>query len=127
MTAPVAELPDTFRPLRREEFIALHELGAFGESRVELVGGVIVETAPVKPPHGGVVIMLTHILVQQAADGYAIACQGPIELDPISQPLPDFQVLRAGDYRQANPDRARMLIEVSESSLRFDLDRLLDF
>jgi Uma2 family endonuclease len=121
LTAPIVELPDTFRPLRREEFVALHDLGVFGEARVELVGGVIIEMAPVKPPHGGVVIMLNRMLIEQAGDRYAIACQGPIELDPISQPLPDFQVLPAGDYRQANPDHALMLIEVAESSLRFDL------
>lgn len=121
MTAPISELPDTFRPLRREEFVALHELGAFGESRVELVGGVIVEMAPVRPPHGGVVLMLTKILVQQAGDRYAVACQGPLELDPISQPLPDFQILPPGDYRRANPDHAAWIIEVAESSLRFDL------
>ncbi len=121
MTAPIAELPDTFRPLRREEFVALADLGVFGEARVELVGGVIVEMAPVNPPHGGVTIILNRWLVQQAGDRLSIACQGPIELDPVSQPLPDFMVLPAGDYRRANPAHALMIIEVAESSLRFDL------
>lgn len=121
MTAPIAELPDTFRPLRREEFVQLHDLGVFGEARVELVGGVVIDMAPVKPPHGGVTIMLNRLLIQQAGDRYDIACQGPIELDPVSQPLPDFMVLPPADYRVANPAHALMIIEVAESSLRFDL------
>ncbi len=121
LTAPIAELPETFRPLRREEFVALARMGAFGESRVELVGGVIVEMTPVRPPHSGVSMLLNTSLVQQAGDRLTVACQGPIELDPVSQPLPDFMVLPAGDYRRANPTHALLVIEIAESSLRFDL------
>lgn len=121
MTAPITELPDTFRPLRREEYIKLHELGVFGEARVELVGGVVIEMAPVKPPHAWAVIRLTKTLVLQAGDRYWVSCQGPIELDPISQPLPAFMVLSPEDYSEANPTRALLIIEVAESSLRFDL------
>jgi Uma2 family endonuclease len=121
LTAPIAELPDTFRPLRREEFVALADMGVFGEARVELVGGVIVEMAPVKPPHAGVTAMLNKVLVLQAGDRWTVFCQGPIELDPVSQPLPDLMVLPPSDYRLANPARALLIVEVADTSLRFDL------
>jgi Uma2 family endonuclease len=121
LTAPITELPPTFRPLRREEYVKLYELGVFGEARVELVGGVLIEMAPVKPPHAWAVLRLTKTLVLQAGDRYWVSCQGPIELDPISQPLPDFMVLPPEDYSESNPAKALLIIEVAESSLRFDL------
>ncbi len=99
----------------------LVDLGVFGEERVELVGGVLIRMAPQKPPHAGVVIMLNEVLSEQNDRRYTIACQGPIELDEVSQPLPDFMILPRDDYRLANPADALMIIEVSDSSLRFDL------
>lgn len=121
LTAPILELPEQFRPLRRDEFMQLVDLGVFGEERVELVGGVLIRMAPQKPPHAGVVIMLNEVLSEQNDRRYTIACQGPIELDEVSQPLPDFMILPRDDYRLANPADALMIIEVSDSSLRFDL------
>jgi Uma2 family endonuclease len=121
LTAPITELPESFRPLRREEYLALGEMGAFGESRVELVGGVVVEVAPMGAPHAGIVALLNRMLVQQTGERYVVSPGGPIDLDPISQPLPDLQVLPPADYRLGNPERALLIIEVAESSLRFDL------
>ncbi len=123
MSAPITELPERFRPLTREEYLALGDLGVFAGQRVELVGGVIVEMPPINPPHNGTVILLTKLLVEAAGDRYAVACQGGLDLDPISQPMPDFMILSPRDYRQANPDPATALaiIEVADSSLRFDL------
>lgn len=121
LTAPILEVPEHFRPLRREEFMQLADLGVFGEERVELVGGVLILMSPQKPPHAGVVIMLNEMLVLQVHDRYAIACQAPIELDEVSQPLPDLMVLPRGDYRSDNPADALLIIEVADSSLHFDL------
>ncbi|MGI9018123.1 MAG: hypothetical protein ACR2HR_13640 [Euzebya sp.] len=50
LTTPIAELPAEFRPLYRSEYDHLVGLGVFEGTRVELVGGVLVEMSPMN--HG---------------------------------------------------------------------------
>lgn len=122
MTAPIAELPPEFRPLRRSEYDHLVGLGVFEGTRVELVGGVLVEMSPQKPPHYGLILKLNKLLVLAAGDDYVVGAQGPLAVDDISEPEPDFTILPTGlDYMQVLPEQAFLVMEVSNSSLRFDL------
>lgn len=122
LTSPIAELPPEFRPLRRSEYDHLVGLGVFEGTRVELVGGVLVEMSPQKPPHYGLILTLNKLLVLAAGDDYIVGAQGPLAVDDISEPEPDFTILPTGlDYMEVLPERAHLVIEVSNSSLRFDL------
>ncbi len=122
LTAPIAELPPEFRPLRRSEYDRLVGLGVFEGTRVELVGGVLIEMSPQKPPHYGLIMALNKLLVLAAGDQYVVGAQGPLAVDDISEPEPDFTILPTGvDYMRVLPDEAFLVIEVSNSSLRFDL------
>lgn len=53
LLAPITTLPPEFRPLRVEEYHQLIELGVFEGTKVELVGGVLVEMSPQGPAHLG--------------------------------------------------------------------------
>jgi Uma2 family endonuclease len=122
LTAPITDLPDGFRPLTREDFIALAEAGAFGEDvRVELIGGVIVEVPPPHHLHSLVILLLTEWLVLQTTGRLRVAPQLPMDLDPISMPLPDLMVLPLDAYADHTPEQAHLVIEVAKSSLRMDL------
>src|SRR5205085_7711155 len=48
--------------------------------------------------------------------------QNPISLDDESAPEPDIAVVRGSlaDYRHAHPARPALIVEVAETSLRFD-------
>ena len=46
--------------------------------------------------------------------------QSPFALSDDSEPEPDVAVVPAGDYRQAQPDQALLIIEVADSSLHKD-------
>ncbi|CAN5872181.1 Uma2 family endonuclease [soil metagenome] len=124
MTAPIAELPDAFRPMTVVEFNQLAELGAFDDDvQVELVGGVIVEMAPIGEHHARHVTRLNTLLAQQCGQEYLISPQNPIFADDISQPQPDLAVLPRSEWEgaDAHPSTAVLVIEVALTSRRFDL------
>ncbi len=122
LLAPITTLPPEFRPLRVEEYHQLIELGVFEGTKVELVGGVLVEMSPQGPAHFGLIPYLTHLLVRLVGEAYVVSPQGPVIADEISEPEPDFAILSARDTRRTGkPHDALLVIEVSNSSLRFDL------
>ncbi|MGI9017266.1 MAG: hypothetical protein ACR2HR_09220 [Euzebya sp.] len=49
VSPPNTTLPEEFRPLRVQEYHQLIQLGVFEGTRVELVGGVLVEMSPQGP------------------------------------------------------------------------------
>jgi Uma2 family endonuclease len=50
-----------------------------------------------------------------------VAPQGPLAVDDVSEPEPDFSILPTGLDRSAIPHQALLIVEVSVSSLRVDL------
>lgn len=95
-------------------------------ARVELIEGVIIDMAPIGSLHAGVVNALNRILVPVIGDRAVICIQQPIHLGRRSEPQPDVAVLRprADFYRGDHPTAADVLlvIEVSDTTLRFDLN-----
>ena len=55
--------------------------------------------------------------------GWEVRTQGPIRLDNGSEPEPDVSLVPFGAYRDRHPDRAFLVIEVSETSLAEDHDK----
>ena len=97
----------------------LHE-----DDRVELIEGELVEMAPIGSPHSGTVNSLNRLLVRAAGDRAVVSVQNPVRLGDHSEPEPDFTLLRprTDDYRLRTPEAADvlLLIEVADSSLRYD-------
>lgn len=98
-------------------------LGLFDEERIELIRGVIIAMAPNDPPHASPVQRLTKLLVLRLHDRADVRVQLPILAWDESEPEPDLAVVPVGEYGLAHPDRAHLIIEVADSSLR--KDRLL--
>lgn len=121
MLAP-SELPAEFRPLRREEYDRLVDLGVFEGTRVQLLGGLLVEMTPQKDPHFQLVVDLNMILAGQVVGRHTVSMQGPLQVDDISEPEPDLAILPLPRYRGVGKTgEALLVIEVAESSLRLDL------
>jgi Uma2 family endonuclease len=112
--------PQTTRPLRREEYDRLVDLGVFDDERVELLEGVIVTMSPNNPEHAGPVQLLTKLLVRALGDRADVRIQLPIIAARESEPEPDVVIAPVGDYRRAHPDRAHCVIEVANSSVSKD-------
>jgi len=108
------------RPLLREEYDKLAELGAFENERLELLEGALVEVPPPGPLHASSVDNLTMLLVPALVGRAIVRVQGPFAAERISEPEPDVMVMPLGDYTKGHPELALLVIEVSHSSLRQD-------
>ncbi len=115
----------TRRPLTVAEYHRMGEVGILTEDdRVELIEGELVAMPPVGSNHSGTVNVLTHRLVQVVGERGVVAVQNPVQLDDLSEPEPDFAVLkpRSDYYRRATPrpDDVLLIIEVADTSLAYD-------
>lgn len=110
-----------------DEYYRMAEVGLLApDARVELIGGEIIDMAPIGPRRGSIVDILTRLFVRAVGDHAIVRTQGAILLDQRSVPQPDLALLapRKDDYRSAHPTPADILlvIEVSDSTLRYDRD-----
>ncbi len=98
-------------------------------SRLELIEGEILEMAPIGCNHSGHVIRLTHFLSALVFDKAMLSVQNPLQLGDLSEPEPDFMLLKPNDdfycSRHPNADDVLLLIEVADSSLSFDQNQKL--
>jgi Uma2 family endonuclease len=119
-------VPETFleriRPLRRLEYDRMVELGMLVDEKVELIKGFIVRMSPQGLPHAsGVQYLAQFLVLALAGPGRAsVRIQAPLAASDDSEPEPDIAVVVPGAYRDAHPTTAFLVIEFSESSLRFD-------
>ncbi|MGD9508320.1 MAG: Uma2 family endonuclease [Geminicoccaceae bacterium] len=95
------------------------------DDRVELIGGEIVDMAPIGSALGGTVVGLTELVARAVADGKVLlSVQGPLRLDRSNEPQPDLMLLRSRTdrYRSSHPAAADvlLLVEVADSSLAYD-------
>jgi Uma2 family endonuclease len=107
----------------REEYEHLGELGVLGpEERVELIEGVIVEMPPQLGPHATGVCLANDALRAVLRIGFTIRIQLPLALGQYSEPEPDVAVVAGNprDYAAAHPTTALLVVEVSETTLRYD-------
>jgi Uma2 family endonuclease len=115
-------------PRRRIDVDEYHRMGDAEilrrEDRVELIDGELIAMSPIYAPHNVRVMTLTQLFVRAVADRAVISVQSPVRLNRYSEPEPDLLVLRPGfeRYREALPTPADvlLLIEVADSSLRYD-------
>ena len=117
----------TRRRFTVDEYHRMAEAGILGEDdRVELLEGEIVEMSPIGWRHQACVNRLNQRLVPALRGRAIVQPQGPIRLGEDSAPQPDLVVLRprADFYAEGGPGPGDVLwlIEVSDTSLRYDRD-----
>lgn len=108
-----------------------HRMGEAGifppEARLELIEGEILTMAPIGFNHAGHVDRLNRLFSRLWDKGIAIRVQGPIQLGDLSEPEPDLALVKADPafYTTRHPNTADVLlvIEVSDSTLRFDREQ----
>ena len=113
--------PRDVRPLRRAEYESLAREGFLEDERVELLDGAIVHMPPpIGAAHDATIQRLTQLLVRALYPRAAVRIQSSFAASDDSQPQPDVAVVPPGDYFDAHPDRAWLIVEVADSSLRRD-------
>lgn len=108
-------------PITRTEYEELVRRGAFEDARVELLHGRIVSMSPIRGPHRYSVARLARILMESLpAELARIDVQSSFAAPDESEPEPDVLVLPPGDYLDAPPREAWLVVEVADSSLARD-------
>jgi Uma2 family endonuclease len=110
----------TPRRIKRAEYDRLAELGFFRDERVELIRGIVIEMAPIGPPHSEIVDTLMERLVRGLEGRARVRIQHPFLAGDDSEPEPDVAVVPLGRYADKHPDQAFLIIEVADSSLKYD-------
>lgn len=115
-----------------EEFHRLCE--ALPRRRLELIDGEVLEVIAKGTRHSVVVNRLARLIHSVLASSAEVALElrveSPLHLGASSEPEPDLALvrLRGDDYLQAHPTAADtvLVIEVADTSLRFDLEGKAD-
>lgn len=107
------------------DYHRMGDAGIFREGeRVELIRGEIIQMSPIYPPHNGAILRATQALVRLVGDRALVGVQGSIRLDEYTEPQPDLYLLRPRDdfyaSRHANPADILLIIEVADSTLKYD-------
>ncbi len=92
------------------------------DEHVELLEGEIVQMSPQEKPHARALGKLTRWFVKGVGDEYVVRPQLPLTL-PDSEPEPDLAIVRADAEAAAerHPRSALLVIEIADSSARYDL------
>jgi len=108
-----------------EEYRAMGDAGVLGEDdRVELLGGEIVDMAPIGSRHLACVVALTHLLVEASGRRWFVSAQNPVRLSGRDEPQPDLALLGRRPDPAAptppGPEELLLVVEVSDTTLAYD-------
>jgi Uma2 family endonuclease len=108
-----------------DDYYRMGETGILKDTdRVELIEGEIVEMSPIGDRHAMAVNRATMIFARGLGDKVVVGVQNAAHMDRYNEPQPDIVLIRPreGFYGTGhpNPEDVVLMIEVSETSLRFD-------
>jgi len=110
-----------------EQFEAARNLNAFGDRRVELLDGYVVDMGGQYIPHGWVkreLFLAFRTALLNAGSDLTVDTEFAVRVSEWNEPVPDLIVWDAVRLRGPVPlDRARLVAEISDSSLRYDMGR----
>jgi Uma2 family endonuclease len=107
-----------------EEYHRMGEAGILGpEDRVELIDGDIVTMSPIGFRHANIVTNLTELFVDRRAGRFRVSPQNPLGIGERSEFQPDLVLIKGDEPlgHQPSPADVVLVVEVSDTTLRFDL------
>ena len=99
------------------------ETGMFRpDDRLELLDGALIVREPQHDRHALAIRRVDAALRPHFGAGWLLAMQLPLALDEMSEPEPDFSVVRGSfaELRHGHPRHAALIVEVAGSSLGID-------
>lgn len=111
----------------REEYYRMLEIGLFEGKHVEFIEGQIIEMSAMKSPHATALRLVAEALRPVFADECFLSIQSPLRMTLGTQadPEPDVAVIHGNirDYVNEHPSTAWLVVEISETTLRYDRNR----
>ena len=110
--------------MTREEYYRLGDAGFFGDARVELLNGEVWQLPPQTPRHFTTAEVVGDTLLSAFGKGFDVRRRGPLTLGHDTEPEPDVVVVpgswRDYEHHHPTPAEVRLLVEVSDATLRKD-------
>lgn len=121
----MAELELTRRRFTVAAYLRMVEAELFVEGeRVELIHGDLIEMSPIYITHISTLNRLVWMLSNALGKQVILSVQNPVQLSEDSLPQPDVAVFRFQEEfyseQHAKPEDILLIIEVADSSLRYD-------
>ena len=106
-----------------KEFHQLGDMGWFEGKRAILINGEILEMPRPDPPHATTTSLVVAALRAVFVTGHFVRGQMPLVLGQSTDPEPDASVIVGSirDFAKAHPTTAALVLEISDSTLAFDL------
>lgn len=126
--SPLPEPPASMRHRTTvEELYRLYAaLDPADTQRMELIEGEIVWTMAPAPLLSASSSRTSWAIMKKVGDAYRVRCKHPIRINRHNEPQPDIAVVKprkdAYALSHPDPDDVLLIIEVSDSSLEFDLN-----
>src|ERR1700733_6345283 len=110
-----------------DEYYRMSEVGLLAPgARTELIDGEVIDMAPIGSPHSGKLDRLNYLLLAVLGESARVRIQHPVGLDRHSEPQPVLAVvLPREDFYESRhpfPTDTLLIVEVSDSTLRLDLN-----
>lgn len=111
----------------KEEYHYLAELGFFEGRRTEFLEGEIIEMPTMNTPHATGLTLTDESIREVFARGFVIRNQMPLNFGENFEIVPDIAVIKGKtrDFLQEHPQTADLVIEISDTTLRYDRTRKL--
>ena len=117
--AQPSEVPVPYR-WTLDEYHRAIDAGVFGDARVELLDGEIVQMPPMSGPHIGAVRYLAGAFYARLG-WLRVSSQTPITLPNDGEPEPDVAVVEPGAPLKPSIDQVQLIVEVSQATRQRDL------
>ena len=102
------------------------EAGVFGDRRIELINGRLIDVPRQGPPHAGTVSFCSERFQKAFGTRVSVRTQVSLPVGSDSQPEPDLALVRSNPtyYRDRHPrvDETFAVVEVSHTTIAFDRD-----
>ncbi len=120
-TRTPVERPMTLR-WTREQFHRFGDEGMFEGRRAMLIDGEILEEGPMDAPHATGITKTLAVLYPLFSNDPHVRVQLPFDIGSDNDPHPDLAVVpgQHEDYEVDHPTKAVLIIEIADSSVRFD-------
>ena len=112
-----------------DDYYKMIELGMLTDyERAEIIEGELIKKMTVGNRHAAIVDFLNKIFVKNVSDNILVRIQNPIRLSDYNEPEPDLVLADLTKYdgkRHPRPSEILTVIEVSDSTLKYDRDKKL--
>lgn len=106
----------------KDEYYRMAVVGLFDGVHVELIEGQVIEMSPMLSQHATRVLLCAQALETVFGADHHQRIQMVIDAGEDSEPQPDVAIVSGSirDYSNAHPTTAALIVEVADTSLRYD-------